>query len=357
MMDLRWKQLGEILVNHSVGVKPGERVMIAMKEVETLPLVQATYEAAIQAGALVQVQFLSDTLQHALMRSGTLEQVGWVPEIETYGMDWADVYIGLRGAHNLHEFHDVPAGTLSRLRQAMGKVSAKRNDCTRWVLVPVPNAAMAQQAQTDEPGLMEMFFNACLRDWAAERSRWAKIASALGAGKTIRLVGRETDLSFSVEGMTWAVDAAESNMPGGEVWTAPVTSSLNGHIYFEFPGVLGGRLVPDIRLAWENGVLVSATASRNEDFLREMIRIDAGASLLGEFAFGTNPAVDRWCNDILLDEKIGGTVHVALGRAYPEVGGTNFSALHWDIIKDTRQEGAVYLDGTLVFESGHFLMG
>ncbi len=356
-MDKRWKQLGEILIQHSVGVKPGERVMIAMKEVETLPLVQATYEAAIRAGGLVQVQFLSDTLQHALMRSGTPEQVGWVPEIEAYGMDWADVYIGLRGAHNLYEFHDIPSGTLSRLRQAMGKISTRRNDCTRWVLAPVPNAAMAQQAQTDEEGLLEMFFNACLRDWAAERSRWEQIAARLNMGRAIRLVGQETDLSFSTEGMTWAVDAGESNMPGGEIWTAPVTSSLNGQIYFEFPGVLGGRLVPGIRLAWKNGVLVSATASANEDFLHEVIRMDAGASLLGEFAIGTNPAVDRWCNDILLDEKIGGTVHVALGRAYPEVGGTNQSALHWDIIKDTRREGALYLDGRLVFESGRFLIG
>jgi aminopeptidase len=145
-------------------------------------------------------------------------------------------------------------------------------------------------------------------------------------------------------------------MPGGEVWTAPVTSTLDGAIYFEFPGVLGGRLVPDIRLEWRQGALVGASASRNEDFLREVVRMDAGASLLGEFAFGVNPGVDHLCNDILLDEKIGGTVHVALGRAYPEVGGDNQSALHWDIIKDTRQEGAVYLDGRKVFESGRFLI-
>jgi aminopeptidase len=355
-MDQRWKQLGNLLVNYSAQVQPGEHVLIAMKEVESWPLVQAVYEASIKAHAFVQVQFLSDILYHSLMRYGVSEQIGGTPEMEMKGVDWADVYFGLRGSHNLNEFHDIPADSIALLRQGMGKVSAHRNECTRWILVPIPNDAMAQQAKTDTESLMDMFFAACLRDWETERDNWKRIASRLDHGKEIRIVGKGTDLSFSIEGMNWAVDAGESNMPGGEIWTAPVTSSLNGCIYFEYPGVLGGQLVPDIRLEWKNGRMVSATASANEDFLHQVVAMDAGSSLLGEFAFGTNPAVNQWCNDILIDEKTGGTIHVALGRAYSEVGGTNQSALHWDIIKDVRNEGAVYMDGVKIFEAGHFTL-
>jgi aminopeptidase len=355
-MDKRWSQLGNLLVNYSARVQPGEKVMIAMKEVEAWPLVLATYEAAVKAGAFVQVQYLSDELSHSLLRYGSSEQIGWSPAIEMAGMDWADVYFGLRAAHNLYEFYDISAERLALLRQGMGKVSAHRNENTRWLLVPIATEAMAHQAKMDGASLLDMYFNACLRDWETERKEWRRLAAILDGGKELRLTGKLTDLTFSLEGMHWEVDAGETNMPGGEIWTAPVTESLNGYIYFEFPGVLGGRLVTDIRLEWNQGRLTSATASSNEDFLHQIVELDAGSSLLGEFAIGTNPAMQHWCNDILMDEKTGGTVHVALGRAYPEVGGTNQSALHWDIVKDTRKEGTIFLDGKKVFEAGKFLI-
>jgi aminopeptidase len=356
-MDERWRQLAAILVNYSARVGPGDRVMIAMKETTTLPLARAVHEAAVKAGALVQVQFQSDYLWHAEMRYGSPGQVTWVPEIEAYGMEWADVYFGLRGAHNPHQFADINAETLAAHRRAMGQISTRRWQKTRWCLVRVPNAALAQQAQTDLDALLDMFFKACLRDWAAETRRWESIAEHLNRGSQVRLVGQETDLSFSVQGRSWAVGSGRENMPDGEIMTAPVNSSLNGQIYFDFPGVLGGRLMHDIRLEWRDGELVGASASRNQDFLEHVLSLDAGARRLGEFAIGTNDAIDRFCGDILLDEKMGGTVHVALGRAYPQVGGTNQSALHWDIIKDTRQAGIITLDGEPVWEKGRFLIG
>jgi aminopeptidase len=145
-------------------------------------------------------------------------------------------------------------------------------------------------------------------------------------------------------------------MPDGEIMTAPATSTLNGHIYFESPGIFGGRLIDDIRLAWRDGLLIEATSSTHEDYLRAIVDSDAGASLLGEFAFGTNPYLNRFSKDILLDEKIGGTIHIALGRAYPECGGTNDSVIHWDIVKDMRRQGVVYLDDQPVFWRGKFLI-
>ena len=353
-MDKRWQQLGELLVNYATEVQPGERVMIAMGEVQTLPLAEAVYAAAVRAGAYPQVQFLSETLRHALLKYGSGEQLAWVPEIEAYGMEWADVYIGLRGAYNLHMHAQIPADRLSLNQGAMGKVSTLRWEKTRWCVIRVPNAAFAFQAEMDEETVEEMFFNACLLDWEVESRRWREWAQTLGRASTVRVVGKETDLRFSVQGRTWIVGDGKFNMPDGEIHTAPLTSTIDGQIYFEDPGVLGGRLMHDIRLRWEMGRLVEATAGTNQDYLQSIVRTDAGASLIGEFAFGTNPYVTAFTKDILIDEKIGGTVHIALGRSYPESGGDNRSAIHWDIIKDIRREGAVYVDGGLVLEGGVF---
>jgi aminopeptidase len=355
-MDPRWKKLGELLVNYSVAVKPGEKVMIAMGEVETLPLVKGVYEAVVKAGAYPQVQFISESLRRLLLEHGSAEQLSWVPEIEAYGMEWADCYIGLRGGSNLHELDAIPTDRLSLNQKAMGKVSTLRWQKTRWCLLRVPNAAFAQQAETDEETITEMFFNACLLDWPRETAQWRQWAEKLNGSRQVRITGKGTDLSFSVEGRTWVAGDGKINMPDGEIMTSPVETTLDGVIYFDFPGVLSGRLIPDIRLAWKKGKLVEATSSANQDFLRKVVETDAGSSLIGEFALGTNMAVNRFCRDILIDEKIGGTIHTALGRAYPECGGVNQSAIHWDIVKDLRTEGAVVIDGKTVMAGGKFFI-
>lgn len=355
-MDKRWKQLGELLVHYSTAVKPDERVMIAMSEVETYPLAHAVYEAVIKAGAYPQVQFLSESLRDLFLRYGNPAQVCWTPEIEAYGMEWADVYFGLRGGYNLYEHDAIPAENLAMNQAALGKVSTLRWQETRWCLVRVPNAAFAQQAETNLETITDMFFDACFLDWVAESKKWQAQAAKLNQGAQVRIVARDTDLSFSVAGRKWLVFDGRVNMPDGEIYTAPVNETLNGSIYFEFPGVLGGRLIHDIRLCWKDGELVEASASTNQDFFHRVLQTDQGASLLGEFAFGLNPHITRFCKDILIDEKIGGTIHIALGRAYPECGGTNLSSIHWDIVKDLRQEGAVYLDGEMILKDGQLLV-
>ena len=346
--DPRWAQVGRVLVQHSARVRPGERVMIAMGEVKSYPLARGVFEACVDAGAFPQVQFLSEELRHATLARGDDAQLSWVPEIEAYGMQWADVYFALRGASDLNIHADVPSARLAINQAAQGKVSALRWQNTRWSLVRVPNQAFADQAGVSLKKVTEMFFDACLLDWDLVVRQWHEWVESVKGGRMIQIIGRGTNLQFSIADRTWVVCDGRTNMPDGELMTAPVTETIHGQITFDNPAVLGGRLMHDLRLRWDKGVLVEASASTNEDYLRSVLATDPGATLIGEFGIGTNPLVDIFCDDILSDEKINGTAHIALGRAYPECGGLNQSAIHWDIVKDLRAEGQVLLDGRVV---------
>ena len=352
-MDPRWQPVAEVLSGYSTEIKPRERVVIAMVEAETFPLAQAVYEACVKAGAYPQIQFLSEKLRHALLKYGDAEQHNWLPEIEAYGMDWADVYIGLRGASDAGLMSDIPASALAANQAAQGEISRMRWEKTRWCLVRVPNEAMARNIGIGLGELEDMFFAACLMDYESAAVKWREMANQLRGSQTVRIIaGADTDLSFSVAGRKWLVFDGRINLPDGEIYTAPVNDTLNGVIHFDFPGVFGGKLIPDILLEWRDGALIHASASSNEDYLLQILETDAGSSRLGEFAFGLNPHINRFCSDILYDEKIGGTIHLALGRAYPETGGENQSSIHWDLVKDLRSGGSVTVDGVPVLVDG-----
>jgi aminopeptidase len=356
MSDPRWNELAKVLITYSTATQPGEKVLITMMETETLPLTRAVYAEAVKAGGLPQVEFQSAYLERDLMLYGSQEQLDWLPDLNAYGMEWADVYVGLRGARNPHEFTGVPAGKIAAHKRAMGKISAMRNELTRWVLVRVPNESLAQQADMPLDEMMDFFFGATLRDWAAESKRYHELQKIFQAAETVHIVGIDTDLTFSTRGRIYEVADGHLNMPDGEIFTSPVDDSAEGVITFEFPGVYVGQRVESIRLEFEEGKVAKATSRTNENLLRELINMDEGANRIGEFGIGTNFDIQRFCYDILYDEKIGGTIHLALGRAFAECNGVNQSALHWDIVKDLRKEGEIYLDGGKVFEKGKFLV-
>ncbi len=357
MIDPRWEQLADTLVNYSTTTRRGDRVLITMLETDTLPLTRAVHAAVLRAGAHPHVEFQSTLFQRDLMRWGNPEQFDVAHELQGKGMEWADVYIGLRGASNPHELEGIDSKCITAFRRALGKVSALRTEQTRWVLVRVPNAAFAQQAGMGTDEMMEFFFNATLLDWQAERTRYEAIQEVLQASEQVRIVSDNTDLSFATSGRKYLIDDGHINMPGGEIYTAPLDNSAEGHIAFEFPAVFAGQFVEGIRLRFSRGEVVEAYADKNEKLLRELIAMDEGAKRIGEFGVGTNYGISRYCYDLLFDEKIGGTAHIALGRAYPECGGTNQSAFHWDLIKDLREKGALYLDDRKLIERGQFLLG
>lgn len=343
-MDKRWDALASILVNYSIGVKPGDRVLITMMETETEPLARACYREAVRAGGYPFIEYQSAYLEKDLMLHGTMDQVEWVNEMCLKGMDWADCYIGLRGARNPYEWGGIPGARLSAHKRSLGRVSAERNR-TRWVLTRVPNEAFAQQSRMPLEDMMDFYFNSTLVDWEKESAALQKVKELLAAGSSVRVTGKETDITFTTSGRIYAVADGHINMPDGEVYTCPVETSVNGTIYFEFPGAYAGNYIEGIRLTFQDGKLVRSSAETNEGLLREILATDEGASTLGEFGIGLNYGITGYCGDILYDEKIGGTIHFAMGRGYPECLGNDRSALHWDIIKDTRKEGAVYLDG------------
>jgi aminopeptidase len=355
VFDPRWSQLAEILVDYSTRTRRGDRVLITMMEPETFPLTLAVYERAVRAGAFPQVQFASAYLERALLEFGSDVLVARVPDLEWQGMEWADIYIGLRGARNPHELAGISPQRLATHRRALGQVSARRNERTRWVITRVPNEAFAQQAGISLDEMMRFYFAATLRDWEAEARRYVAIRDRFQSATQVRFTGRDTELTFSTAGRAYIVGDGHINMPDGEVYTAPVDDSAQGVIAFELPATFAGQTITGIRLEFRDGEVVCATAETGEALLHQALAIDAGARRLGEFGVGVNFGIDRFVGDILFDEKIGGTIHLALGRAYAECGGVNASSLHWDLVKDLRTEGAIDLDGEPVFANGKFL--
>ena len=352
MTDKRWNVLGESLIRDSLHLQPGEKLMIAMYEVETYPLALAVYGACIRAGGFPQIQFMSEALKHQVLKYGSAQQISWIPEIEAYGMDWCDCYIALRGAFNMYECYDIPSEKVAAYQKAMGVISGMRWEKTRWALIRVPNERFAQQAKVSYEKIMDMFFAACIEiDWDKELVEYRRIAAELGKGNTIHVVGNGTDLTLQTGGNEWIPSDADSNIPGGEIYVTPKWKTVSGYISFEFPATIGGRIIHNLRLDFENGLAVKVQADNDVDYVNQILDSDDCSRRVGEFAFGMNPYIDVCTTDILIDEKIGGTIHIAMGRPYD---GSYYSAIHWDIIKDTRSNSRIYLDDVLIFENGKF---
>jgi aminopeptidase len=326
-----------------------------MRERESLPLVQAVYAEIIRAGARPYVEFQSDYLDRELLNRGSDELLNQNSEMQEFGMEWADVYIGLRGARNPFEFSGVSAQRIAAFRRMMGKISALRTEQTRWVLARIPNETSAQLAGISLEEMMTYYFNSTLRNWPAESERYKAYKKIFQSAEDVRITGLDTDLYFSTKGRTYIIEDGRINMPGGEIFTAPIEASAEGYIFFDKPCMYAGQFIEGIRLQFSQGQVESASAQKNEDLLLRVLDMDEGAKRIGEFGVGTNSGMDRFCNDFLLDEKMFGTVHIALGRAYSECGGLNKSDLHWDLIKDLRKEGQIYLNGQLVFQNGAFI--
>ena len=227
---------------------------------------------------------------------------------------------------------------------------------TRWVIFFYPTQALAQEAGMSLSEFENFVYRAAIVDWKKESKKLDKLAGIIDKGKHVRIVGKNTELSFSIKGRKHVKCVGDFNMPDGEVFTAPVEDSVNGHIEYSFPGIYAGQEVEGIYLVFEKGKVIKARAKRNYPLLKAMLEADAGARTLGEFGIGTNYKIKKFVKNTLFDEKIGGTIHLALGSTYKEAGGKNKSGIHWDMILDLRKGGELYIDGKLIQKNGKFLI-
>jgi aminopeptidase len=231
----------------------------------------------------------------------------------------------------------------------------------RWVGTLYPTAAEAQEADMSLEEFEDFVYGACYVDqedpvagWRRFATRQQQLVDWLKGKETVRVTGPHADLTLSIAGRIFINSDGRRNMPSGEIFTGPVEQSANGWIRFTYPAITGGREVDGIELHFAEGKVVEACARKNEEYLLDMLDTDAGARYLGEFAIGTNKAIDRFTKSILFDEKIGGTIHLAVGAGYPETGSQNRSAIHWDMICDMRDGGQIWVDDELFYDSGNF---
>jgi aminopeptidase len=352
MRDPRVEQYAEILVDTCGGVQPGWQVIVSAGP-QGRPLAEEVARLVGKRGA------------YSLARSGFTGSLAWLleapedlldtlPPIELYAFEHADGLISIDAPDNTREIAAVPPERLARL-QASARPALERvytNDL-KWVGCNYPCPALAQDAGMSLGDYADFLYGACLLDWDAERERMSHYAERFDSGSEVRIVGAETDITLSLEGRSGIVDAGGSNMPGGEFYYSPVEDSAEGTISFlEFPAPFLGRDVKGIRLRFEGGTVVDASADAEEEFFLEVLDQDEGARRLGELGIGCNPGITRFMRNTLFDEKIDGTIHLALGNGIPEAGGTNQSELHWDIVKDLRPGGQILLDGEVVQQDG-----
>ena len=352
-MDRRVTELANILVDYSCKVRKGDKVLIA-GGVPARPLINECYKKIIQKGAYPSIRINFPETNKILFDNGSDDQIGYKDPVKKFQYEDLDAIINISAPENVKIFSNVPPEKqviMTKANKEILDIIMKKN----WVTVNFPTEALAQEAGMSLEEYEDFVYNATNIDWEKAKQEMEKIKKIFDAGKQVRILGRDTELTFSIQGRNGIVCAGENNMPDGEVFYSPVEDSVNGQIYYEFPAIFQGREVEGIRLTFNKGKIVEAIASKNQDFLHAILDTDEGSRFLGEFGIGTNYGITKYTKDILFDEKIGGTIHLAAGQSYEDSGGKNISAVHWDMVKDLRAHGQIFLDGKLVQQNGVFL--
>ena len=288
------------------------------------------------------------------VRHAPLDVLARPASIDEHAFQHCDGLVAISAPENTRDGSDIAAERMSAVQAAYRPATERiHSSAIPWVMCWYPTPALAQEAGMAGPEFEDFLFDACLRDWEAEHERMGRYAALFDGAEEVRIVGDGTDLRLSLAGRRMEVDAGTGNMPGGEFFGCPVETSAEGTIAFtEFPGIWSGRDVRGIRLRFSGGRVVDASAETEEDFLLATLDTDEGARRIGELGIGCNPAITRYMRNTYFDEKIDGTVHIAIGAGFADLGGTNESAIHWDMVKDLRPGGRIEIDGRVVQENG-----
>src|SRR5438445_6638727 len=367
MTDPRVAKLANLLVNYSLELKPGQVVRIDAGEVAA-PLVRELYRETLRAGANPRTRIEVDGVDVIALQESSDEQLTFVSEMDRFEVEQLDAVLTIWGDRNTRALSQADPQRMSRRIASRRKLTNRfweRIDEGKasWVGTRFPTEAHAQDAEMSLEEYEDFVYGAChvrvdedpVAHWREVSLELNRRARELDALTELRVVGPDTDLTFNVGGRDWLARDGRVNMPDGEIFTSPVETATEGEIRFTFPAIFQGRGVEDVRLRFTEGRVVKAEARTGNDYLQSLLDMDEGSRVLGEAAFGLNYEIDRFTRDILFDEKIGGTLHFALGSSFKQLGGRNESGLHWDLICDLRDEGEVYADGELVWKTGRFL--
>ncbi|MDH4226902.1 MAG: aminopeptidase [Deltaproteobacteria bacterium] len=356
MTDPKIKKLASILVNHSVTAKKGDVVQINAGTELAKPLALEVYKEALKAGAHPFINVGFEEANKIFYDMATKDQLQNFPKIKMFEAENIDCVISIAAPYNKKSMSTVNPAKVGERSKIIRKIRDTIINKKRWVITNFPTHALAQEADMTLPDYEEFLYKATNIDWNKAKVMGNKIKRVLDKGNTVRIVGKDTDLTLNIKGRRSIPCFGERNMPDGETFMSPIEDSAEGKIYYEMPAIYQGREVTGIRLTFRKGKVVEARADKNEAFLNAMLDTDKGGRYLGELGIGFNYGIQKFTKDILFDEKIGGTVHLAVGKSYEEVGGKNVSAIHWDMIKDLRQGGAIYIDGKAIQKNGKFLI-
>ena len=350
-MDPRVSQHAKLIVTYATGVKKGDQVLIMASDYG-LDLASEIYKEAAKLGGSPLIVMTPSEVTRAYYEVTPEEFLDIYPK-HLYELTKAsDVVVSIRSDINTKTLGNVNPKKLTRRDKTVRPIQDERLS-KRWCLTQAPTPGFAQDADMSLKEYEDFVYSAILIDWASQRTQMEKLKKALDQADKVRLVGEKTDLTMSVKGRNAIVGDATHNVPGGEVYTAPVDDSAEGEICFDLPGIRYGREIKGIRLKFSKGEVVDYSAETNQDALKSIIETDQGSKRIGELGIGTNRGIKRFTKNTLFDEKIGDTIHLALGNAYKDCGGINKSAIHWDIIK-TMKPGQILLDGKVLQKDGKF---
>ncbi len=368
MRDPRAEGLAKILVGYSTEVKEGEVVSID-SENAAAPLVLAVYEEVLKVGANPILNVSLEGQSAAYFKHANDAQLGWISPMAEWMVEHADVRIAIGASTNTRELSAVPPERQTRRQTATGDLLARAMERSaagdfRWCYTLYPTSAYASEAEMSLADYEDFYYGACLvgtdgdplTAWQRASAETNRLAEWIEGHEEVRVTAPGTDITLGIADRKFIPCDGRHNMPDGEFFTGPVEDSVEGEVTFHLPAVIGGREVSGVRLRFESGLVVDAGAERGEEFLVKLLDTDSGARRLGELGIGTNYGIDRGTREVLLDEKIGGTIHMAVGRSYPESGGENKSAVHTDLVCDLRLGGKLEVDGNVMQEDGKFVV-
>ncbi len=367
MADARLQRWARTLVHYSVGVQPGD-LMVIIGPPAAAPLLKEVYREVVRAGAHPHLQIATPGLQEVLLREGNEQQLSYISPLQELAMNRFDAMLTIAAAENTRAMANAdPAkqAIVARAGRGLQETFMRRQSTgeLKWSLTLYPTDAYAQDAGMSLDEFTEFVYEACFLNEEDPVARWQALAAEqqrlvdwLKGKEEVQIKAEGTDIRLSIKDRLFINGDGRKNFPDGEFFTGPVEDSVNGQIRFTIPAMFQGRPVEGVRLCFENGQVVEARADVGQELLEKMLEIDEGARRLGEFAFGNNFGIRQGIKNILFDEKIGGTIHMALGGSYPDTGGKNRSALHWDMICDLRNGGEVWVDGQLFCKDGRFVV-